>query len=175
MNAKQLTQFFKALSSFVSTDATRENITYAYAEDTHTLIATDGHRLLSIKVHNSDEGNAGHGLPRGFYNPKLALATIKAGMQPMPDQRNLELKFPAWREVMPKLRADDAPAAAALYVNPMYLADAAEGAGSAVGLTRKQWGVHVRVQLGESALDPVRLDCTADGVTATALVMPMRK
>lgn len=163
METKELARIFKAVASHASKDVTRRHLTRVAVTTDRRLEATDGHRAIRVDT------DPPHGLAVGLYDPKRALALLKAGIMPQPIEA-LPSDWPLFDRVIPAVRTQGA-AAPRLGIHPSYIAAAAEAAAEAAGLEK---GAGIWMQAGEHALDPVRLDATGPGASAVAIVMPMR-
>jgi hypothetical protein len=165
MDNKRLISILRGTSEFTSDDVTRRNLTHVNVPTPTRIEATDGWRLVRIDT------DAPHGLPVGYLDPKAALARAKCGA-PIEAAAADTFHWPAFDNV---LAGTDAPAdkPESVGLNPVLLADVAAALADVIGAGKKHAPaitMHTR-----GALDPVRFDAKANGITAVALLMPMRK
>lgn len=160
---KAMIAALKALLTHVSKDVTRPHLRSIYVRADGTLDATDGHRLLRVRLATA------HGLPEGFYDAKASLARIKANLRPEPRADMQGYTYPDFEQVIPR-NDITGEIARMVAVNPSYLSDAADALAKVTGASKPK----IQMRLGTSDLDPIRLDATGDLGTAIALVMPMR-
>lgn len=166
MDSKRLSTIFKALSTHVSRDQTREALMHVHARDAFTLEATDGHRLLSVRA------PAGHGLTPGLYDAKDAIARFKANV---PAQlATLAKSYPDVPQVLAGYeRDDDAASTTARMVaaNPSYVGDLAY----AVDTIRGRGSIApMELRWPTNPMAPIRVNARCDDAEIVGLVMPMR-
>lgn len=165
MDSKKLTAIFKGLDTFTSTDKTRPHLMHVRAVSDTRLEATDGHRLAVVTV----EG--GHGLTVGSYDAGDVIKRLAAGVAPA---NGREFAWPDTQAVIDDAAREATEAVAdAVHVNPLLLAEVAKGLAVACGVP-KIAAPGVKMKFGADALSPVRFDLSHDGVTALALLMPVR-
>ena len=73
---------WKALASLASTDETRATLTCVHVRTPRVLEVTDGHCALQVTL------DADLPLAPGLYDPKVAVARVKAGIEPVPHPRD---------------------------------------------------------------------------------------
>lgn len=165
METKQLARIFKAVASHVSKDVTRRHLTRVAVTSDRRLEATDGHRAIRVDT------DPPHGLSVGLYDPKQALALLKAGVMPQPVEQLSAGMWPDFDQVIPA--REEAPTIRALHLNPLYVAQSAEALADVADNKKTA----VRFQTGGNALDPVRLDVASPlspVAAALAVIMPVR-
>jgi hypothetical protein len=156
---KLLAKTLTALATHTSDDVTRGVIQYLCISTPTRIDATDGHRLVRF------EAPSPHGLDLGLYDPKQAIARLKADLSPVASLGTNHRDFPPVDQVIPAPRDE---AGVPVLLNPAYLAEAARTLAAVTG------ALGVRIQGGEHPLDPVRLDAKGDHGSALAVIMPMR-
>lgn len=162
MTHRELAKIIKAVGANASKDD-RRNLQHIHVRDAHTLEATDGAALLRVTLPGQ-----GHGLALGFYDPKRALALLKADVLPQPE---LGVLWPNTDAVIPR---EDTPceiSSHGVLFRPELFARVLD---SVHALVECKPPTPVRLAFGDP-LAPVRLDArSADGVVVVAVVMPMR-
>ena len=162
---KTLINVFRALSTHIYEDVTRPHLSGVHALDAHTLEATDGARLLRVKLKTP------HGLtPGAVYPVKPGLARLRAGILPEPTDTGGRA-FPDTAQVIPALESPEHKAARIVALNAEFLADASASLALAVGGKT----VKTRVQFPTDPLDPVRLDAEGEAGVAVAVLASMRQ
>lgn len=163
MTNKELARIIKAVGANASKDDMRQNLQRIHAPDANTLEATDGAALIRVTLPGE-----GHGLAPGFYEPKRALALLKADVVPQPE---FGVLWPNVDAVIPhEGMACELTSHGALF-NPELFARVLD---SVHVLVECKPPTPVRMAFG-APLDPVRLDAkSTDGVTVVAVIMPMR-
>lgn len=161
--------FWKALASLASTDETRATLTCVHVRSARVFEVTDGHCALQVTL------GADLPLAPGLYDPKAAVARVKAGIEPVPHPVD---KFPADRypNFDPILRAPTVGYAERCDVglNPRLVSrvnDAAADVLQAVTGAKDSCGLMWSV--GDD-LDAVILTGKVPGARIHAAVMPMR-
>ena len=167
MSPKILARIIRA-AGLCTTKAKGERFAHVYAATAHRIEATDGHRMIRIDTVDA------HGLTAGrYYAPADAVKRLAADTDPRPV--TLDDRWPDTDQVQPRKADGDGPCEA-LTVDPRSLATTAEAVALALGIPATVKGAHVphvEVRFFDS-LAPARISGTFDGVTVTALLMPVR-
>jgi hypothetical protein len=164
---KKLTAIIKGLDTFTSTDETRLHLCYIRAVSDTRLEATDGHRLAVVVV------DGGHGLTPGkSYDGAQAVKQIAAGFDPSPVREDM-----SWPDTQACIDSADRDhkenkSNTTMHVSPLLLAEVTKGLVQACGVPRFATSA-VRICFGDS-FAPVRFDLSHNGVSAFALLMPVR-
>lgn len=174
MELKEWAKVFRGLQNFTSGDKTPLMLNHVYVASDTRIEATDGHKLIRLDV------KAPHGWAPGFYEPKQAIALLKAGVQPQPVARET-VKQNCWEwpntdAVIPAIReGEDAKGAPVVGLCLAYLAEIGEGLAAILGVWGYSKSSGAKVRVGETETDPVRFDADAYGeVSAVVVLMPMR-
>ena len=176
LHPKTLAALFRAVSLCASTDKTHPTLRHILVtgERSAVLVATDGTCLIRVVLGEQSTT----GLVPGLYAPKESIARLKAGGAPVPSQEYKAETFPQYDRVIPELRTSDAPVPPCHpRFDPALLARVMDAVDGALTDARE---TAVRIQLGDSALSPMRLDAKgfvgndAHDALVTAVVMPVR-
>lgn len=160
--------FWKALASLASTDETRATLTCVHVRSTRILEVTDGHCALQVTL------DADLPLTPGLYDPKMAVARVKAGIEPVPHPRD---KFPAhnFPSFDPILRAPTVGYTERCDVglNPRLVSRVNDAVSDVVQAVTGAKDCGILWDIGED-VEAVILTGKAPGVRVHAAIMPMR-
>ena len=183
----------KATIAAASTDLTRAQLTGVHLEaagDRLTAVATNGHFLIAASVGKAvskPESVAWLSLVEAKELAKILKPTKKTrdevvtveiadeqitviGNTPWASASHRAGPFPPWREVVPARRSRVIGDRFIVGVNPAYLATIGKAIAGFLGN-----GVAVRWSVGESELDPIRIDADDPGAgEIVAVLMPVR-
>lgn len=159
MKSKELIKVWKAISACASDDKTR-TIGRVRVVSATRIEATDGHVLIRW------DASAPHGLAVGLYDPKKALALLRAGVTPVPEQT--QDRWPDTDAVLASAEGERTPASCVGFDAALLgtLADA-------VAVASGERHGHVQVHLG-SSLDPAIIRAEGANGAATGLIMPVK-
>jgi len=168
------------LDRIASKDKTREHLCQAYYDLSRPgdprVVATDGHRLVAVKVESEDGDEEGQ-IPRGAFAaangameeglPGRLIATdvVRSDEAGVTFDRPPVTEFPDWRANVPARRAT-----VHVTLNPRYLADIAKSIGS------KRVTLHMVPDENGNVVDQIVIE--PDGATdvkADAILMPVRR
>ena len=161
--------FWKALASLASTDETRATLTCVHVRSARVLEVTDGHCALQVTL------DADLPLTPGLYDPKAAVARVKAGIEPVPHPRD-KFDSAGFPNFDPILRAPVTGYAERcdIGLNPRFVSrvnDAVSDILQAVTGAKDSCGL--MWDIGED-VEAIILTGKAPGVRIHAALMPMR-
>lgn len=160
--------FWKALASLASADETRAALTCVHVRSARILEVTDGYCALQVTL---DEDLP---LACGLYDPKTAVARVKAGIEPVPHPRD---KFPAhnFPNFDPILRAPTVGYTERCDVglNPRLVSRVNDAVSDVVQAVTGAKDCGIMWDIGED-VEAVILTGKAPGVRVHAAIMPMR-
>lgn len=159
MDSKEMLKVWKTISACASDDKQRAYSRVNVASATR-IEATDGHALIRW------DASAPHGLAVGQYDPKKALALLRAGVMPVPEQT--QDQWPDTDAVLASAEGERTPAACIKF-NAILLGTLAD----AVAVASGERNGHVQVHLGAS-LDPAIIRAKGANGVATGLIMPVK-
>lgn len=161
--------FWKALASLASTDETRATLTCVHVKSARVFEVTDGHCALQVTL------DADLPLTPGLYDPKAAVARVKAGIEPLPHPRDKfdPARFPDFTPIM-RAPVTGYAERCDVGLNPRLVSRVNEAVSDIVqAVTGARDSCGLMWDIGED-VEAVILTGKAPGVKIHAAVMPMR-
>ena len=165
----------QATREFISKDETRLGLTHlcveAGGENKIKMTAADGHTMCRVVAGAAESALKNDGTKYELTSEEIGvlLARCKTREPTVTvELRGEQTASPAFEKVIPPWADDARPGCAAARFDALYLAR--------IGKVQRALGATgSRLQFGERALDPLRVDVTgADDICAIVMIMPMR-